>query len=699
MATTSPFSSASNYTGAFREEVERRKESDRAYEESFEAAGEDVKSAGQNWSAAQTFLGEASNLYMKIKTEEIKKKKADAQGIARRESITEQELEEVEERIRDLEEEKKQGRDVKTKLEAELKRLGIGAERLREILAEADSYSSGFDRVILEQARAKEYFSDGGQVQQDWDGFLAVKEEELRKKGLPLPTSIQRRALYEQFVNQTLANKWGNADKSWLKTNIYPIANEWQDKKDKQEVKISNAAQGWELRQTAKATLQTKDFNINTYLYDVANSTSDTGDGVYGYSNAHKLLLIHAKELSDAGIDLPIESWAEHKLYGPGFPKKGMAFKNHATYKALLDIEQQEINRNYTQAEQGAKINGEQFLNNQTDELDKGIEAGNVYEQPFINQLKEEWDVNNPDASDTERTKAHNTLQGYAFDADAVDLEHEQLEHQLLTGTLKEEDLANISVHNRAEFTDKLRLFGDSGIHKANFTAIENLVINQNRDLAENSRPTLDMQSITMDLKRKYVSTYFALMNKEDRPGIQEALNEAAEKTQTYFENQGGAALGSDQEDVTNKPMYHDGTGYPHWNTGLSTTNKARKAKVLKAIVNKESDERPGRLKVIHSYGIKDNIWNPAELTDIILDFNRGQGELGGYVPKNVKEIAKILKIDPYDLIKAQYEAAKKFDADIKLPPLEERKNYPNDLLEFRKTLNSEQADLLYGDT
>ena len=188
-------------------------------------------------------------------------------------------------------------------------------------------------------------------------------------------------------------------------------------------------------------------------------------------------------------------------------------------------------------------------------------------------------------------------------------------------------------------------------------------------------------------------------MNKEDRPGIQEALNEAAEKTQTYFENQGGAALGSDQEDVTNKPMYHDGTGYPHWNTGLSTTNKARKAKVLKAIVNKESDERPGRLKVIHSYGIKDNIWNPAELTDIILDFNRGQGELGGYVPKNVKEIAKILQIDPYDLIKAQYEAAKKFDADIKLPPLEERKNYPNDLLEFRKTLNSEQADLLYGDT
>jgi hypothetical protein len=100
---------------------------------------------------------------------------------------------------------------------------------------------------------------------------------------------------------------------------------------------------------------------------------------------------------------------------------------------------------------------------------------------------------------------------------------------------------------------------------------------------------------------------------------------------------------------------------------------------------------------------IPPQVWSKSDLAKIIRAYNRGEGELGGYISSNVKEVAKLLGIDPYELIENQIELAKQTDpnsdwhADFPVPldKLEAKKNYPENIKSIINRSSSKQ--ILYG--
>lgn len=721
---SSSFNSASNYSGAFRDELARRTKSDQPFRQSWQddfgyrAAA--AKDAGKDWEQAERFLKDFSETYMKIATQKREKKERDAIGIAREEAISEKEIEQYENQLRSLRSSKDESEKVKQEIESTLKSMKVALHKQRQILNEVDNYSKGEDRDIIESARAKIYFSPGGGADEALRTRIDTETSRLRKIHGPnyVLNSGERQVLINNFTNETILDRWGNdpSGSGWRKANIYPHANEWEQRYQTKEIKIENARHGEETRQVAMLDMGKKDFNINRYLNTVAHSTAADGENIYGFPNAHKLFLQDAQRNIDAGlIDYKdIERWG-----GQNLPGLKMKFKDHPTYNKLIELEQANRIADEELATRAAKKRLNDDLDGITETLIKGLEQGNNYTREFIQKEYEALEEANPDASSGDLLAARNKLESFEYDQDKIRLEYEQTFALLKKGELTKEDVGKLSIYNKGEFEKLLEVYGDKEIHKDELNGLKNKVTNVATDLAHNARLENNALKIVDELKGVYVRAYFAAFAADSDITLAEAKAKAVTAAEKHFENNGGPKDSDNDEGR----YYFNGYDYPNLNLGTSARLDANTKRLDDLDTKIREEAQPVSVNYTDGTGaeipasnvdpnytvVQDqaknrvlntaySVWKAEDLAKVVFDYNRGDGILGGYISNNTKALARLLGVDPYRLIETQVNLAKEQPKEnVTIPKLEERKNYPDSLKDLEESLNPSQKAILYG--
>ena len=726
---SSSFNSASNYSGAFREELARRTKSDQPFRQSWQddfgyrAAA--AKDAGKDWEQAERFLSDFSKTYMQIATQKREKKERDAIGIAREEVMSEKEIEQYENQLRSLRSRKDQSEKVKQEIESTLESMKVALHKQRQILNEVDNYSKGEDRDIIESARAKIYFSPGGGADEALRTRIDTEISRLRKIHGPnyVLNSGERQVLINNFTNETILDRWGNdpSGSGWRKANIYPHANKWEERYQTKEIKTENARHGEETRQVAMLDMGKKDFNINRYLNTVAHSTAADGENIYGFPNAHKLFLQDAQRNIDAGLInyKDIERWGDQNL--PGLKMK---FKDHPTYNKLIELEQANRIADEELATRAAKKRLNDDLDGITETLIKGLEQGNNYTREFIQKEYEALEEANPDASSGDLLAARNKLESFEYDQDKIRLEYEQTFELLKKGELTKEDVGKLSIYNKDHFEKLLESYGDKEIHKNELNGLQSTVTNVARDLASNSRLENKAFTIVGELHKAYLDEYFTALNEDPDITLSEAKARGVTAAEKLFEKHGGPK----KSDKINGRYYYNGYDYPNLDLGTSERLDANTKRLNNLNTNIREEMQPVGVNYTDGTGAKIpasnvdpnytvvqdqakarvlntaySVWKPQDLQKVVLDYNRGEGILGGYISNNTKALARLLGVDPYKLIETQANLAKEEPRkdsdgkDITIPKLEERKNYPDSLKDLEESLNPSQKEILYG--
>ena len=117
-----PFENVASYAQRFREEAQRRSNSNQTYEESFRQdlnyRQQEAKSAGQDWEALAK-LTEAGQEYIKVRgQEQAKESRATGAAKAREDIETQQNLDNLSKQIEDLRKADKEDKEVQAKLKA-----------------------------------------------------------------------------------------------------------------------------------------------------------------------------------------------------------------------------------------------------------------------------------------------------------------------------------------------------------------------------------------------------------------------------------------------------------------------------------------------------------------------------------------------------------------------------------------------------
>ena len=664
------FEQSQSYTSSYRQATKQKGKYDQIAEASFirdyNYRQKAAKDAGKNWEAIQSLLKTGSTAYMDIQKERFEKKRQDAIEIARNERLSEKNLEILEGQYRQLRTDKDEGEDVKTQLEATLKEMNVELAEQRRILAEIDKASHGIDHDIMQKARAKVFFSPLGPADEGFRDYLAVKQAEWNEANPTKPWSeTNTQIAVRNYTNQAVLREWGDDPdgENWRKANIYPDANEWEKKRLEQSVLAGNVEHGVGIREVQKKSLTLDEVNVQDYLTTVSSSTGTDGKTQFGMANAHQQLVEDYKELIDSGLITrkQILNLHDQKLYGPGFPKEGLLFGKHPTYNKLLEIWDDNLLSDAKRADQVSSLNASNYVDETIDEANKVLEEkGGIPSQEFVNEKIEYLDENF-DLKPEQRERFVNKLQSLTFDAEAVNTEFNTYETKLLEGELTEEDLKDISIHNQEHFTKQLELVGDKKLHGKTLKGLDNLVAIQTKALADAAGRMIlpGAAEVQLELRSIYMEKF--LDKRENGIPLKQARAEASQETEDHYLKNGGE---SGETDKTKRYYWGQGkdtdTG---WQTaGYHNFKRAQALESGKIETEREANitrvknligETKGKGALTTVLNQPNVLWSTENIAKMVKDYNRGEGQLGGYMGEELLLTAKELGVNPYKLLLA----------------------------------------------
>ena len=713
------YSGASNLSATLEEELRRRRQLDSISSSTLQASLPKKTNVANDAEAIQNFLKATSSAYMQIETEKNKQKSIDAHGIARREEVANLEYEQANNTYQELLKQEAAGKDVVEELKIALEKVEFTDLKVQQIINEAKQFSRGKDSLILDHARIERYFStDGGGADLDYQQYLKREEAKRIKNGDPLPTSTERRALLETFVNSVIAERWGDADENYLKVNIYPASNSWQEKKDNQEIAVSNAAYGFEERQNVMVSMTTSDFNINNALYRIANSTGTDGKGVFGYEAAQTELITMVTKLSQSGIKLDIEEWGKVELNSGPF--KGRLFNEHPTYDRLIDEKRIQLKRFNDRADEAADFSAKESATEILEGIEEMVENNQIPSVEFVRDVYDKWELENPDANPQTSSNFLTSLRNFTISPEAIAAKDDAAMTELRANELTEEDIGKLHPAIRGKYQQLLEKFGSRDFHKDNYTSLTQTVTGAiNKEMAPRAELKGKSALIVYELEDMYYTLYMNKVIADVLPSV--ARKQALDETITFFKINGGdrsAFLAeNDRRRKAGEPPLrgrYEVSGNKFHKYGKNTPDTLSNALGIaldrEAFMTDEVTPFPPLSKL--NLALKDGSIFPDDgfnTTDRynrwVEDYNLGAGGLGGRINSDLKLLHGTFVENGFRingavptpreflqyLIDRESEESKK-----KIRPLEDEK-IPITLNNFKNILTKQQINLLYG--